>query len=210
MMNKDHGYDFDNPILSESPEGQSLIDSFDDGDSDDATFWLEQELLSDYDPDLHHTLYEEEEVYDNLSAELRIDEFVARVADATDSECRQISDLLDNLETGRLRYWLPRLRRKPWTGHSLLLFLQFREVWDKKDAWWESTYWDKLMEVWYPVWNRGNLSLDDTYILIHNRIHCKPEAVIDNNWLEEWNSMHLWLNGYFSFASYAVFKSRSL
>ena len=118
------------------------------------------------------------------------------VADATDSERRQISDLLDNLEFGRLRYWLPKLRQKSWTGRSLLLFLRFREVWDKKDEWWESTYWDKSMKVWYPVWNRGNLSLDDTYILIHNRIHCRPEAVIDSNWLErmgEYASLVEWI-----------------
>ena len=204
MMNNSDDYDFSDLISSES-----LMHSFDDDDSDDALFWLEQELLSDYDPDLHHPLYEDVDVSDNLTSELRINELAANAADATPLERRQISESLENLPPGQLRYWLPRLRRKSWTGRSLLLFLQFREVWDGKCEWWESTYWDHQIEVWYPVYNRNILTLDDTYLLIHNRIHCRPEKVIDAHWLEEWLDWRPWQRGYFfSFASYAICRSK--
>lgn len=199
-------YHFDDSILSDSPNDQSLIDSFDDYDSDDALFWMEQELLSDYDSDLRHPLYEDVDVSNNLSSDLLIDELVAGAADATALESHQISELLVSLEPTRLRYWLPRLRQKSWTGRSLLLFLQFRKVWDREEKWWEAAYWDRWIGVWRPVWNSNYLTLDDTYLLVQLRIHCNPMDIIEETWFEEWEGSSLfWKHGYFlSFAKYVV------
>ena len=206
-MDNVNGYNSGGPISSGLPEDQLLMDSFDD-DPDDAMFWLEQDLLSDFDPDLRRPLYDDGDASNDLTSELRINELVSNAVNATALERRQISEFLEHLEPGRLRYWLPRLRRKSWTGRSLLLFLRFREVWARKDAWWESTYWDTTIEVWYPVWNRANLTLESTYLLIHNRIDCQPEKVIDDNWIEEWLNLRSWERGYcYSFASYAVWRS---
>ena len=194
-------YDFDDLILTELSNDQSLADSFDDDD-----FWLEYDLISDFDPDLHQPRYETPGDSDTLTVELRIDELVASVEEVAEAERRQIFEVLASLDSGQLRYWLPRLQQKSWSSHSLLLFLEFRKIWDGKREWWESTYWDRRLEVWYPLWNRSNLTLEETYILVQRRLHCNASDVIEETWFEEWErSPHLWKHGYFlSFAKYAL------
>lgn len=193
--------DFDHLILAELSNDQSLADSFDDDD-----FWLEHDLISDFDPDLHQSRYETLGDSGVLTIELRIDELVASVVEATEVEHRQIFDMLASLEPEQLRSWLPRLRQKSWSGHSLLLFLKFRKIWDARREWWESTYWNPLLGVWYPLWSHYNLTLEDTYLLVQWRLHCNPANVIEETWFEEWEeSQHLWQHGYFlSFAKYAL------
>ncbi len=197
----DKDYDFDDPIPDELSIDRSLAESFDDDD-----FGLEYDLISDFDPDLHQPRYETLSDSDTLTVELRIDELVASVEEATEAERKQISDMLLNLGQGRLRFWIPSLGQWPWTGRSLLLFLEFRNVWDGKEKWWEATYWNRHIEVWHPVWSPYNLTLEDTYFLVQRRLHCNPANVIEETWFEEWEeSQYLWKYGYFlSFAKYAL------
>ena len=195
------GYNFDDLILAELSNDQSLADSFDDDD-----FWLDYDLISNFDSDLHQPRHETPGDSNTLTVELRIDELVASVEEVTEAELKQISEILASLESGQLRNWLPRLRQKSWSGHSLILFLKFRKIWDGKEKWWESAYWNPLLEVWYPVWSRYNLTLEDTYLLVQLRPHCNPANVIEETWFEEWEeSQRLWKHGYFlSFAKYAL------
>lgn len=199
--NDDMDYDFDDLLLAELSDDQSLADSFDED-----AFWLEDELISDFHPDLHQPLHDALGDSDTMTIELRVDELVASAVEVTEAERRQISEMLTSLKTGQLRYWLPRLRQKSWSGHSLILFLKFRKIWDGKEKWWESVYWNPLLEVWYPVWSRYNLTLENIYLLVQLRPHCNPANVIEETWFEEWEeSQRLWTHGYFlSFAKYAL------
>ncbi len=64
-------YNFDDLILAELSNDQSLADSFDDDD-----FWLEYDLISDFESDLHQPRHETPGDSDTLTVELRIDELV--------------------------------------------------------------------------------------------------------------------------------------
>ena len=201
MQPPEDGRDFDDLIPTALTTDQSLADSFDDDD-----FQFEYDLISDFDPDLHQSRYEAPSDYDALTVELRIDELIAGVDDVAESERSQIFEMLVSLESGQLRYWLPRLWQKSWSSQSLLLFLEFKKIWDGKEEWWEATYWDRHMEVWRPVWSRYTLTLEDTYLLVQRRLHCAPGSVIEEIWFEEWEeTKNLWQYGYFlSFAKFAV------
>ena len=94
-----------------------------------------------------------------------------------------------------------------WTGHSLLLFLEFRALWDSSPEWWESSYWSHRLGHWLLSSNRMNLSRDATYVLVQRRIHCEPDEIIDPFWLEEWDDPAVWECGILSFASFAVFRA---
>lgn len=196
----DDGVPFE--LLSDRP----LIDSFDESDaeSDDSLF-AELSLLSDYEPDLHQPLTGEIEPDDNITRELGINELIAVVREATVAQQEELKGLLRSFTLGEWRRWRRWLLRQDWTGESLLLFIRFWEVWDNCNDWWETTYWHQWAEVWWVEFNRGALKLDDAYLLVQRRLGCRPNAVIDSGWLDEWQAARTWEHSrFFSFAEYAV------
>ena len=170
-------------------------------------YWDEPEPLEEFDGELSELMYALDDDVTSISRKLRIGEFVASINSATDVQRLRIIQLLENFTNTRLRRWLPWLRSKEWTGHSLILLLEFQDIWDRNKEWWEADYWDERIGSWIPVFNRATLSLDASYELIHQRLNCSPGEVISHNWLEEWNDLGLYMQGFDSFASFALFRA---
>ena len=169
--------------------------------------WDEPEPQEEYDGELSELMYALDEDVTGISRKLKIGEFVSSINQVSTDQHLRVAQLLENFTNARLRSWLPWLRNKKWTGHSLVLFLEFHDVWDSNRKWWEAAYWDARVGSWIPVFNSGTLSLDASYVLIHRRLHCAPEEVISEFWLEEWNDLGLYMLGFPSFASFALFRA---
>ncbi len=167
----------------------------------------EPEPLAEYDSDLSETLYELDSDISNLTLRLRVDEFIAGVEHATDNHREELSEALNELGSRRLSHLLLWLKRKNWTGHSLLLFINFRAVWDDNPDWWEYIVWRSGFDTLWRYSNSGVLSRDACYELIHSRLHCNPHEVIDERWYEDWDNFVLWKRGFPSFASFALYRA---
>lgn len=169
--------------------------------------WDEPEPEVEYDPDLREALHVVDYDTSDLARRLKINELVSSIEDATKIQKERIIDLLDRLSAGRLRSWSPWLREQQWTGHSMILFLEFREVWDSKREWWEYCFWSKRFECWWSNLNDNPLTLDETYYMIHRRIDCNPYEVVDENWLDDWDYFALYKRGFHSFAQFALYRA---
>ena len=169
--------------------------------------WDEPEPEVEYDPDLREALHGEEYDDKDLARRLKINELVSRIEDVTEVQKGRIIDLLEKLSAGRLRSWLRWLHEQQWTGHSMILFLEFREVWSSKPEWWEYSRWDRQLECWYPHQSRNSLTMSDTYSLIQRRLHCRAHKVIEERWFEDYDYFTLWIRGFHSFASFALYRA---
>ncbi len=169
----------------------------------------EPEPLEVFDPDSRESLYVPDFNGTSLSRDLKIDELVASINDASDAQRRQIAEMLTGLSVGRLRTWSAWMREKAWTGYSLLMFLDFRvNYWESSPQYWESAYWYTRHDGW--LWGHSShntLSLDATYVIVNARIHMPPDQVIDDTWLSDWEDNAMWRFGFRSFAEFAVFRS---
>ena len=169
--------------------------------------WLVEEVFDrdepdpsvEFDPDLKEVLYPKEGLT-GLFQKLKIDEFISGVDQINEIQFEEISVLLADFGAARLRRWMPWLRTKAWSGHSLLLFLEFRNLWDSNPVWWE--YWYRGVNS-----NRNSLSLDATYALVQQRLDCKFSEVIDEAWFRDWENLELWKRGFPSFASFVLFRA---
>ena len=165
------------------------------------------EPLEEFDSELHQPLSDLDTESDaGFRWKLRIDELVAGISDITEVQGVEIVELLWEFCYRRARRW-QWLKNKKWTGQSLLLFLSFQDFWEENKEWWESVFHTRRTDVWYS-WNSSNLSWENTYLLIQNRLHCLPDEVIDSEWFEDWQQYGLWQRGFPSFASYALFRSK--
>ena len=169
--------------------------------------WDDPEPLAEYDGNLHRPLYEFTDDDADLVVRLEIGQWVSRIDAASTVQQKMIAELLGELGRTRLHRWLPWLDKQQWTAESLLLFLQFRLYWDVSPRWWEYSFWDWRTHCWYPTRSRYSLSLDDAYDLVHRRLGCRHEEIIDETWLNDWFELVLWQHGFRSFAAFAVFRS---
>ena len=176
--------------------------------------WDEPEPLAEYDPGLRQPRLEIDNVADKgLIGELRIDRWISTIDGTTAIQRERVISLLRRFDDNRLRRWLPWLGKQQWTGDSLVLFLEFRAIWDRRPRWWESNYWDVGLRCWRPASHpgRASLSMDDSYRLVHHRLGCRPSEVIDEAWFEDWSEgweeSALWVREFLSFASFAVFRA---
>ena len=176
---------------------------------EDGSEWDEPEPLAEYESELRQPLYIfDEDDDDALGIDLHIDQWIStKLGTATSDQRTQIAELLGELGRNRLRRWIPWLNKQEWTAGNLLLFLRFRLIWDLNPHWWESTFWDWRSYCWYPTRSRYNLSLADSYELIHRRVGHSPNEIIDEAWLGDWLKLALWKCGFLSFASFAVFRA---
>ena len=180
----------------------------DESDYSNNSMYDEPEPLAEYASGLRERLYAPDGDISELSQKIRIDEFIASIDDATEIHQSQIAELLRDCSAARLRRWLPWLRDQYWTGHSLLLFLEFRlNHWQENPQWWESSFWSSWLGHWWAESGPGVLSLDATYALVHDRINYSPDEVIDETWLKDWDDFAAWRLGVSSFANYAVFRA---
>ena len=206
---------FDTPAFS-SESLSTQPDEFDiprDWFDDSAEEEQEPEALEspipvlEYDPNLGEDLYGIAEFIDLTEVELRLDLFLAGVGPSPDEDL-QVRNHLRAFSNARLSNWLPWLTSKLWTGRTLLLFVKFHNFWEGTPEWWESR-WYFQRSGWQcaksPMSNM--LTRDEAYRLVHRRMHLPPEEMIDPMWFEEWDYHSLWRHGFFSFASFASFRS---
>ena len=173
----------------------------------DDTYLDEPEPLIEYDSLLREPLYQVDADDTDLFRTIPVDQWVSSIDEINDSQTGEITDLLLDFSTSRLRRWLPWLRRQNWTGESLLLFLQFRVYWDENPGLWEASFWDSRFGCWRPTWSRYNLSRDDQFDLIQYRVGYPPPEIIDGAWFQDWESFTLWKYGFPAFAEFALFRA---
>ena len=168
----------------------------------------EPEPLAEYDEDLSEPVYVSDVDEVDFRA-VRIDKFIANVDEISSEQRTKIEELLGDLSQSRLGRWLPWLQRHSWTGHSLLLFLEFRfDYWEQTSQWWECSFWSwRISRWWWPEPNPGALNLDATYSLVQARLHFPADEVIDEAWLAEWVDFEMWKRGFPSFAGFALFRA---
>ena len=171
----------------------------------------EPEPIAEYDSQLSSPLFTTATTLPNLLREITVNQWVASIAQVTDPQRQSIAKLLATFSTAKLRVWLPWLRMQEWTAQKLLLFLDFRVYWDERPELWEYLWWDASSRYWGRAQNRSCLNLDDSYTLVERRSHCSPEDVIDEAWLEDWDTLDVWVRvkqRSFSFASFALYRSQ--
>ena len=197
------------PALSEETDWEydDLYLDEHDGLDDHISNLDEPEPQAEYDSDLSQTLYESDPNIPNLTLRLRVDEFIASIEYTTDSHRDEIIEALNELSGRRLSHFLRWTKQKQWTGHSLLLFIKFRAVWDDNPDWWEYIVWNAGLDTLQRYSNPSTLSRDACYELIHSRLHCGPHEIIDEHWYEDWDNFVLWKRGFPSFTSFALFRA---
>ncbi len=137
---------------------------------------------------------------------LLINELIAALGAVKDTLGADISELLWNF-CYRRSYRLTWLKQQAWGSDSLLRFLEFLDCWESNPDWWETYFYDRRLAAWRPTWNRSSLSLDSCYSLIQLRHGYTAEEVIDPEWFEDWQKFELWVQGYPSFVSFAIFRA---
>ena len=195
--------EFEEPETDE--DAAALFGGIDDLDE---PVWDEPEPFAEYDSELSEDLYIPDDDISDRSRKIKIDEFVARVSDLTPAQQGQVTELLETLSLGRLSSWLPWLRAKDWTGHSLLLFLEFRLIqWEENSEWWDSSFWNARLDHWWAYSNSSTLSLEGTFTLVQSRLHCSPDEIVDELWFKDWDDYAVWKRGFPSFAAFAIFRA---
>ena len=187
----------------ETDSEASLVDF--EGDTE---FLDEPEPFAEYDGELADPLYEpaDERVVSGL--EIRLDLFIASVQLPGSEQREVIRSILSNFSSTRLANWLPWLETKEWNDHDLLLYLEFRELWDSNPDWWERWTWVRRYGARTTHTNASILNRDSTYDLLQHRLECEPDEVIDSTWFEEWDYYAMWKHGFYSFASFAIFRAQ--
>lgn len=192
-----------------------------DADADDVEEWDDglgyAEIDSEYDEpvpsaeynyELHEPLHVADVAHVDIGNKVRIDEFISGIDDISDAQSDQIAELLGNLGRSRLLSWLSEY--DDWTGHSLILFLEFRTIWENNHEWWESRFgWRRYGSWWHPRnrYNKSNLTRDWMRELILHRLHCSAEEVIDEEWFDDWEISEMWRRGFPTFAAFALFRA---
>ncbi len=194
------------------PDGDEPSDLFFIADNSHDEYDNEVDPLTDYRSDLREALYELDGAGpQDWVQSIRIDEFISGVGDVSTSQQQEISELLQNLSAPRLSSWLPWLRRREWTGHTLLLFLQFRAFWDESSEFWAFLQWSPGAKYWFTLLSRNSMSLDDSYLLVQRRSKWPAYQLIDIEWFDDWDQIDVWTRvsgDFFSFASFALYRSR--
>ena len=165
----------------------------------------EPELESEFSSGISQTLHIPDSGISVISRTLELDGFLARVRDMTDVQRDSIEETLSGFTAKKRANWIQWMSRKEWTGKSLLLFLRFYDIWGKTRKWWEC-FPDTSSDLRIH-YNSNVLSRDKCYALVHRRLDHRPENVIDEAWLADWEDSRLWRYGFDSFASFAVFRA---
>lgn len=152
---------------------------------------------------LRDDLYPPDESINDLTLALKLDSFFEPLAldNAEIDACRQILES-DSYKI-RIRRFLPWLAKQLWPAGRLLLFLEFRRIWESRNnvRWWECHYKS------HPLYDFHALTWNATYDLIRCRSHCRHTEVIEEAWFREWEDFEIWHHGIKSFASFAVLRS---
>ena len=157
--------------------------------------------------DLSRELHVPDDGIRNLPQALKLDEFLAYVGEMTDCQRYRIEETLLSFSAQRRANWLRWMQSKEWTGKSLLLFMQFHDLWNNTPMWWECVYFSASFGVWESHYNSAALTREKCYDLVFLRSDHRLEKIIDAAWLEDWDYLDLSRYGFNSFASFAVFRA---
>ena len=154
---------------------------------------------------LRDDLYPPDEEIDDLTLELKLAGLFARLGLENQAERKACRQLLKSYDIRRIRRLLPWLDAQQWAAGRLLLFLEFRSIWESSCnvRWWESWLYRS-----HPIFDYHILSWKATYELVRCRSHCRPTEVIDEAWFRDWEDFEIWHHGIMSFASFAVLRSQ--
>ena len=175
---------------------------------DDTEVLDEPEPFAEYDSELADPLYEPSDYYGVSGLEIRLDHFISRVRLSETEQLEAIRSILSGFSSARLSNWLSWLETKEWNDRNLLLFLEFRELWDSNPDWWERWTWIRRRGPRTTHTNASVLNRDSTYDLIQSRLECEPDEIIDSTWFDEWDYYAMWKHGFYSFASFAMFRAQ--
>ena len=198
--------ELDSDGLEYTPVSEEAGYRSDDEEGHEET-WDEPEPVAEYSGELREPLHEVDGQAVDIHSELPVDEFVAGIQGSTKRQRSEIATILLVFSRKKRANWLFWLKKKEWTGHSLLLFLQFWEIWLQSPDWWESFGYSYKHSRWWAIRSSSVLSRDDSYALIKGRLHCKPNEVIRDSWFEDWDNLMLWRYGFNSFASFVMFRA---
>ena len=163
-------------------------------------------LFAEYDSDLRQPAYDlATNPLDHR--ELKLDQFLSGVPHASSGQREEIAKILREFSPVRLRKWLPWLRKQQWTGDSLILLLEFHQQWMTTPEWWEYSWWDARLTCWVPYSASSTLSRSGLFYLVQHRLNFPSSGVIDDSWLMEWRKRRLWERGFYTFASFALFRA---
>ncbi|MCE2457727.1 MAG: hypothetical protein J4G14_07905 [Dehalococcoidia bacterium] len=187
-------------------EPETDLDLSLDGLGEEAVLPDEPEPLAEYDGDLVEALYDANEDTEIRPIDLRLDELVSDIDYATAAERDQIYGLLSEFSSKRLSNWLTWLHDQEWTGKSLVLFLEFRDLWAATPQWWEYSVWSDWLNRWWTYSSPNVMSRDAAYEVIQQRLEYQADEIIEEAWFRDWDDLALWERGFHSFASYVVFR----
>ena len=211
----DDGWEPDDFIMDADPDDGGDVDLWQSEPSSDALGSSEYAPIGFDEPEpegefiggLSRELHSPDGGIHDMRPALELDEFLACVEEMTDCQRCRIEKTLLSFSAARRANWLRWMKLKEWTGKSLLLFLQFYDLWNETPIWWECLYFSISYGVWEPHYNSAALSRDKCYDLTLLRSDHRLEKIIDEAWLEDWNYLDLSRYGFNSFASFAVFRA---
>ncbi len=210
LAGDDEGAGLFNTILEETMDELAEDNIY---ENDDEAYLEEPEPTTEFNAESHIPLYDMDDasVGDDVeltrTLRLDIDEFISSIHGLSEEEKTRILELLSKFSSRSLVNWLQWLPNKEWTSDSLILFLEFRDVWGSNPHWWEVHFWSAPYGGWLMNSSQSNLSRDACYELIKHRQHCSSHEVIDETWLTDWNNQALWEHGFQTFASFALFRA---
>lgn len=175
---------------------------------DDSEFLDEPEPFAEYDGELAVPLYESTEEFGVSGLDIRLDQFILSVRLSESEQLERVRSILASFSSTRLYNWLQWLETKEWNSQDLLLFLQFRELWDKSPDWWERWTWLRRRGPRTTHTNASVLNRDSTYDLVQHRLEYEPDEIIDDTWFDEWDYYSMWKHGFYSFASFVMFRAQ--
>ena len=167
--------------------------------------------LNEPEPDLSATsvlrddLYPPDKTIDNITLELKLADLFARLGLEDQAERQACRRLLKSYGTRRIRRLLPWLGTQQWPAGRLLLFLEFRSIWESSC---NVRWWENWLYRFHPIFDYRILSWKATYELVCYRSRCRPTEVIDEAWFRDWEDFEIWHHGIMSFASFAVLRSQ--
>ena len=204
QVKADSAWDFVDELADIDPNDQWSEDVL-DSPSD----WVEPDPTIDASSELSESLYPPDPTITDISREFKIGELLGQIEPITEAQRARCHEVLRACGIGRLRRWIPWLRKRAWSGAKLQLFLEFRHHWESRAdvRWWETFRWDPREQDWTPRYQSGTLTLDHSRELVEKRAHCDVADVIDPAWFLEWEDYAAWELGIRSFASFAVFRA---
>ena len=177
--------------------------------------WDDPEPLAEFDAKGQQPLYNvNDDDTNGLSRKLRIDALVSKIGSTNNGQREHMVETISEFSHDHRQglSWLERRHeQQSWTADSLMLFLVFHTYWNTNRHLWVGEFWDPMLACWCPTSNHYSLSWDACLLLVQRRFkqhpNCHPDEVVDGSWLRDWREMTMWRHGFWTFASFAVFRS---